>query len=245
MAHQLTNNTTALEELLVKARALPEAGSGGPDTSDATATAEDIVIGETAYVDGAKVTGTNPYEKAATDAAIAGQEALLVDITNILQTKAIGTPPKLQSKTVTPSASSQTVAADSGYDGLGQVTVNGDGNLVAENIANGVSIFGVTGTHAGGGSSGSDTIDTCTIALRIDAPTLTAPTIYSLDVNGDYQVTDFAMLGNEITVPKDTLVTVFSWSSNSMATGDIRKVYYNNMVAIYFVAGNGTLTYTG
>lgn len=101
----------------------------------------------------------------------------------------------LQSKTVSPSESAQTVKADNGYDGLSQVTVNavsktyvgsgvtkksaatytpgtsdqsiasgqylngtqtikGDSNLTAGNIKSGVSIFGVTGTYAGGGSSG-------------------------------------------------------------------------------------------
>lgn len=101
----------------------------------------------------------------------------------------------LQSKTVSPSESAQTVKADNGYDGLSQVTVNavsktyvgsgvtkksaatytpgtsdqsiasgqylsgtqtikGDANLVAGNIKSGVSVFGVTGTYTGGGSSG-------------------------------------------------------------------------------------------
>lgn len=106
-----------------------------------------------------------------------------------------GNTPNLQTKTITPSESTQTVSPDSGYDGLSKVTVNaisstyigsdvtkksaatyipkttdqsiasgqylsgtqtikGDANLVAGNIKSGVNIFGVTGTYAGGGSSG-------------------------------------------------------------------------------------------
>lgn len=55
-------------------------------------------------------------------------------------------------KIVTPSASSQTAVASGVYT-TGVVTVAGDSNLVAENIAEGVSIFGVTGSYAGGGAS--------------------------------------------------------------------------------------------
>ncbi len=57
----------------------------------------------------------------------------------------------LQIKNATPSASSQSIEPDTGYFGLSKVDISGDANLVPGNIAEGVSIFGVTGTHSGGG----------------------------------------------------------------------------------------------
>lgn len=56
----------------------------------------------------------------------------------------------LQSKTVNPRASSQTVSPDEEYNGLSSVTVNGDANLAEGNIKKNISIFGVTGTYEGG-----------------------------------------------------------------------------------------------
>ena len=56
-------------------------------------------------------------------------------------------------KTITPGTASQ-IAVSSGYYTGGNVTVAGDSNLVAENIKNGVSIFGVSGTLEEGSSSG-------------------------------------------------------------------------------------------
>lgn len=51
-------------------------------------------------------------------------------------------------QTITPGTIDKTIA--SGKYLTGTQTIKGDSNLVAENIAEGVSIFGITGTHSGG-----------------------------------------------------------------------------------------------
>lgn len=51
-------------------------------------------------------------------------------------------------KTVTPGTTAQTAVASGRYT-TGDVDVAGDANLKAENIAEGVSIFGVLGAHSG------------------------------------------------------------------------------------------------
>lgn len=62
--------------------------------------------------------------------------------------------PVLQTKSVTPSTSSQTITADTGYDGLDQVNVGAvdssiDSDIQSSNIKSGVTILGVTGNYDG------------------------------------------------------------------------------------------------
>lgn len=101
--------------------------ASGLDTSDATAAAADIVSGKTAYVNGVKLTGTHTCPSGGAE---------------------------LQSKVVTPGKIAQIIKPDSGYDGLSQVTVNGDADLVPGNIKSGVNIFGVDGNYEGSGGGG-------------------------------------------------------------------------------------------
>lgn len=118
-------------------------------------------------------------------------------------------------KTVTPGTSNQTAVASGRYT-TGNVVVTGDANLVPENIAEGVSIFGVTGTHSGGGG------DVAT--LTIDAGN-TYEYAYA-DENGSlvYEHGSAVSVALTVPVPQIVLVVATGRGERFNISGDYQKL---------------------
>lgn len=95
----------------------------------------------------------SPSENAQTIRADYGYDGLSQVTVNAVSRTYVGSGvTKKSAATYTPGTSDQSIA--SGQYLNGTQTIKGDSNLTAGNIKSGVSIFGVTGTYVGGGSSG-------------------------------------------------------------------------------------------
>ena len=176
-------------------KVLEISGGSGIDTSDATATSNDIIDGKTAYVKGLKVTGSiqskaaSNYTPTQEDQIIssgqylAGNQTIKGDVnldpknikagvvlfnnkgtftsdatatsSDIIDGKTAyvngnlieGSIASKPAAVYTPSSKNQIIAAKQYL--AGNQTIEGDPNLIAANIRNGINIFGITGTHAG------------------------------------------------------------------------------------------------
>lgn len=87
---------------------------------------------------------------------------------------------KKAAQTYTPTTTAQTIAAGQFLTGV--QTIQGDANLLPENIADGVTIFGVTGTHSGGAGATTVTISA--------GGNFSGQYIAYIDGNGNYQHAD-------------------------------------------------------
>lgn len=150
---------TNIEVLRTMLETLTE--NSGIDTSDATVVAGDILLGKTAYAKDKKITGTIPSKEAQTYIP-SGSEQTIAAGQYLSAVQTISAVPA-ETKTITPGKNAQTVNPTLGK-WFSSITVNGDANLLAENIKQGVTIFGVTGTYTGDGTAQAANIDSGIIA---------------------------------------------------------------------------------
>jgi hypothetical protein len=89
------------------------------DNSTVDAVESDVMNGKKFGANGSVKTGTFSL-----DTELSTQDSLIAQIQTALEGKASASEPVLQTKTVTPTTSSQSIKPDSGYDGLSNVIVN-------------------------------------------------------------------------------------------------------------------------
>lgn len=197
--------------------------NGGIDTSDATATASDILDAATAYVKGKKIRGTHvceadpilselyvmPTGKEFTEippgdvhgfseVTVEGDENLIPE--NILAgTTIYGVDGNVafQSVEYTPGRESKYLELGFGYSAFDSVYVEGDRNLLPENIIEGVSIFGVEGTAV---AYGTDTFSRRMIEKEV---TPTAKDIYLVPPDNYYGYSEVIVRGDFNLVPSN------------------------------------------
>lgn len=207
---------------IVKVPALSNPGSAG-----------DLRSGkQLAGADGSVVSGTLAEVQQATPSisvssgglitATATQSGGIVPAGSKSSTKQL---PTQAAKTVTPGTTNQTAVASGRYT-TGAVTVKGDANLKAENIAEGVSIFGVQGTLKGSES----------VQLTLGS----AVSHYAFFINADG--TRGQNYGNKLThsALKNSYVLVQYGNNFPINTGGqvTRVTSYTGIYTLYYITGD-------
>ena len=173
----LTGDTVTASDILTGKKAHDKSGaqitgtcSYDADTSDANATAAEILATKTAYVAGSKITGSMPNRGAVTGTIstktqqytiqngyhdgsgkvsissteqakiIAGNIRQGVTILGVEGTMSGSEDVHAQTKTVTPATTAQTVTPDTGYNYRTQVTVNAIPYVETDNASGGITV---------------------------------------------------------------------------------------------------------
>lgn len=131
-----------------------------------------------------------------------------------------------QNKTVTPSGSQKIITADSGYTGLGTVTVQGDADLIAGNIKSGVDIFGVTGTltadypvltEAANSTGITANITTIEQPLELSVKNITTSGTYSASTDN---VNGYSQIVVDAPIPTGTVISKVVGEGESISKND-------------------------
>lgn len=149
-------------------------------TSDTLNSASQLLDGVTAHDrTGATITGTCTFDADTSDGNAAASEILLNKIAYANGNKITGSMPNNGSNNVTVTSKAGTTIPAGYYDGTGKAQIDSASStaLVANNIREGVSILGVTGTM-----SGSEGVKATTVSVT---PYTTSQTIVPADL-GDY-----------------------------------------------------------
>jgi len=123
------------------------------DLTADTVTAEHLIKGYTAHgADGELITGTNDWDSNTQDATAADAEILLGKTAYVKGTKKTGTMPNNGAVAGVIALAAGAYSVPQGYhDGSGKVFIDAaeQAKLIPENIREGVSVLGVTGTMTG------------------------------------------------------------------------------------------------
>lgn len=113
-------------------------------TTDATATAEDIVSGKNAYVNGVLINGTKDVLD--TSDATATSEYIVRGKTAFVNGElVVGTMDTISGKTIQPSSNPTTISG--GVLLVGDIVIKGDENLVSGNIKKGIFFYNINGSY--------------------------------------------------------------------------------------------------
>lgn len=153
------------------------------------------------------------------------------DLTNLpTAIGSISTGGTIDTLTVNPSTSQQTITASGGVDGYSPITVNAvtssiDNNITSGNIKDGVTILGVTGNYTGGGLSGH--------TLHIETESM-------LPVSGTIE-----LLTDNPMIPTSEFICLFSAPSDIEADfKGLNSIYLNEVPSDWGSSGYSYATLT-